>query len=148
MRCAPAFACFAAAIAIGSREARAYRPFDGTDADVAEVGEFELELGPTHFYGQRSRQYLIAPTIVANLGLVRNLELVAEARGFAGLEDVPKQARVRLLDDDVLLKWIVRRGVLQGERGVSIALEGGPLLPELEGDGRFGAQLDTIVSYR
>ncbi len=28
----------------------AYRPFDGTDADVARVGEFELELGPVNWY--------------------------------------------------------------------------------------------------
>jgi hypothetical protein len=29
--------------------AHAYRPFDGTDADVAELGDFELELGPVHW---------------------------------------------------------------------------------------------------
>jgi hypothetical protein len=29
--------------------ARAYRPFDGTDATVAETGEVEIELGPVEY---------------------------------------------------------------------------------------------------
>src|ERR1700685_4371788 len=33
---------------LGSRAAHAYRPFDGTDGDVAETGDIELELGPLH----------------------------------------------------------------------------------------------------
>ena len=30
-------------------EAEAYRPFDGTDAAVAETGEIEIELGPVEY---------------------------------------------------------------------------------------------------
>ncbi len=33
-------------IVFASNDARAYRPFDGTDADVAAKGELELEIGP------------------------------------------------------------------------------------------------------
>jgi len=32
--------------------ARAYRPFDGTDAAVADKGEVEIELGPVGFVKQ------------------------------------------------------------------------------------------------
>src|SRR5689334_6194061 len=48
----------------------AYRPFDGTDADVAARGEFELEMGPSDFYRISSRNYLIVPSTVLNLGVL------------------------------------------------------------------------------
>src|ERR1700722_7896999 len=42
-----------------SAPAHAYRPFDGTDADVAETGDFELELGPAHWYSSAGSHYLL-----------------------------------------------------------------------------------------
>jgi hypothetical protein len=33
-------------------EVEAYRPFDGTDAAVAETGEMEIELGPVEYLRQ------------------------------------------------------------------------------------------------
>jgi hypothetical protein len=139
---------FAAALLFVASPALAYRPFDGTDADVADVGEFELELGPAHYYATRGSRYLIAPATVLNLGLVRGLELVIDFKNFVGLDDVPDQARVRLLDTDVFLKWVIRRGVLQRERGLSVAIEAGPLTPEIQGQDRFGAQADVIISHQ
>jgi hypothetical protein len=50
-----------ASLLLVERDARAYRPCDGTDADVAEYGHFELELGPTHYYREGDRNFLIAP---------------------------------------------------------------------------------------
>lgn len=132
------------AVAFVPAVARAYRPFDGTDADVADVGEFELELGPAHFYGQGPRHYVIAPATVLNLGLLPRLELVVDARQFFALDEKSWQ----VLDTDVFLKWVVREGTLQGKSGLSIAIEGGPLVPEIHGDKTFGAQADTILSYR
>ncbi len=136
------------AILFATHEATAYRPFDGTDADVAKVGEFELELGPSHFYTQGGRQYLLAPAAVLNLGFARNLELVSDFKDFVGLNPGPRESTVRVLDTDVLLKWVLRRGRLQGESGLSLALEVGPWLPELGGDDRVGAQANFICSYR
>ena len=52
------------AIALIASRADAYRPFDGTDADVAELGSFELELGPAHFYDDNGQSSLIAPATV------------------------------------------------------------------------------------
>jgi len=136
-----------AALLLSSR-ASAYRPFDGTDADVAKEGEFELELGPVHYYRLGSTDYLIAPGGVLNLGIVRNLELVVDFEEFVGLEHVDDENRVRLLDDDVQAKWLVRRGTLQGESGLSIAIEAGPLFPEIGGEKSFGAAANAIFSYR
>jgi hypothetical protein len=129
------------------RQARAYRPFDGTDADVADVGEFELELGPSHFYAQGKQRYLITPAVVLNLGFAKNFELVIDSKQLTPLETAGAPSRLALVDDDVFIKWVVRRGALQGERGISIAVEGGPLLPEVNGEHGFGAQADTIFSF-
>ncbi len=38
--------------------------------------------------------------------------------------------------------------MLQGARGPSIALEAGPLIPEIGGDTRFGAHANVIISER
>jgi hypothetical protein len=131
-----------------ARDAAAYRPFDGTDAEVAPVGGFELELGPVHYYAEGQRHYLLAPATVLNFGFASGLELVVDFHQQIGLERVPEQAQVRVLGTDVLLKWVVRRGTLQDETGPSIAIEAGPLVPEIRGDKRFGAQGDFIFSHR
>jgi hypothetical protein len=137
-----------AALVATSSNALAYRPFDGTDADVADVGEFELELGPAHYYSAANAHYVIAPATVLNFGLVRGVELVIDFKSVVGIDRVPRESRVRLLDTDVLLKWVARRGVLQDESGLSVAFEGGPLTPEIQGLDHFGAQLLMIVSHR
>lgn len=141
---------FLATLAL-TREAAAYRPFDGTDADVADPGEFELELGPAQYYAQGGRHFLVAPATVLNLGLVPRLELVGDIRPTLALDrsaTIPDVARVRILETDVFLKWVVVPGVLQGAPGPSFAFEGGPLLPEYRDDAAFGAQLNAILSWR
>jgi hypothetical protein len=142
------WALWLSALSLAAPDARAYRPFDGTDAAVAKEGAFELELGPAHFYSEAGHRYVIEPATVLNLGFARGFELVADFKQFVGVDTVPDQARVRLLDTDILVKWVLRRGILQGERGVSVALESGLLLPEIQGVSQFGAQADLIVSYR
>jgi hypothetical protein len=131
-----------------SSPAAAYRPFDGTDADVAALGEFELEMGPAHWYKEGGRRYVIAPATVLNLGLVKGTELVVDLKDFVALNPAATDPRFRVLDTDVLLKHVFREGVLQGGSGISIAAEGGLLTPELHGATGLGASLDVIVSYR
>src|SRR5205823_8949391 len=142
-----ALAMLAAGIGLAS-PAFAYRPFDGTDGDVADVGEFELEMGPAQFLSSPEGRYLMAPATVLNLGVARGLELVVDFKDVVGLQSVVGQPRMRLLDTDIFLKGVLRRGTLQGETGVSIALEAGPLLPEIGGTKGFGAQANLITSYR
>jgi hypothetical protein len=132
---------------VSARDAHAYRPFDGTNADVAGLGEFELELGPVHWYSQAGNHYLISPATVLNLGILRGVELVVDFQNYVGIDEAPGQARDRLLDTDIFLKGLLRRGSLQGESGVSIAAEVGPLLPELNGANGYGASCNLIVSH-
>ena len=145
-----------AAVLTSAADARAYRPFDGTDADVAEYGTFELELGPVHWYSQGDTHYVIAPATVLNLGIIPRVELVVDFQNYVGIDIPQGQPRDQLLDTDVLLKGIVVPGVLQ-EKGdwPSVAAEVGPLLPNVVGGPAtgataqaFGASADIIVSER
>jgi hypothetical protein len=56
----------------------AYRPFDGTDADVAEEGTFELELAPVGYVHQPSYDALVVPSLVLNQGIDDDVELVLQ----------------------------------------------------------------------
>jgi len=127
--------------------AQAYRPFDGTDADVAGLGDFELELGPVHWFSQGSSHYLLAPATVLNLGFMPRWELVIDFQNSVGLDQPPGEAGDRLLDTDVLVKAILHEGSLQDKgSGPSVAAEFGPLVPEVSGEQGFGASLDVITS--
>jgi hypothetical protein len=127
----------------------AYRPFDGTDADVADVDVFELELGPAHYLREGAQNFLIAPAMVLNLGIFDGTELVIDASDYLAVGKLqPGVSRVSLLDDDILMKHLFRAGTLQGKTGVSIAAEGGLLTPEIHGDSGIGGSLDVITSYR
>ena len=51
-------------------EAEAYRPFDGTDAAVAETGEMEIELGPVEYLRAGAERTLLAPDLRINYGFI------------------------------------------------------------------------------
>src|SRR5580692_8582560 len=125
-------ACLAALAS--ERTALAYRPFDGTDADVAALGDFELELGPVHWYSQQGEHYLLAPATVLNLGYAPGWELVVDFQNSVGIDVPPGQPRDQLLDTDILTRGVLIPGVLQDKGpGPSVAAELGPLLPEANG---------------
>jgi hypothetical protein len=128
--------------------AQAYRPFDGTDADVAELGTFELEMGPVHWYERGGQQYLLTPVTVLNFGILPGTELVIDFRGSVALGPLNGRPRTALLDTDIVVKHVLREGILQGKSGLSVALELGPLTPEINGNAAFGASSDLILSYR
>ncbi len=129
--------------------AYAYRPFDGTDAEVVEPKVFEVEIGPAHYFQRASQSYLITPAVVLNLGIIERLELVVDASNLVAIGKLsPDVSRVSLLSDDVLLKYMLREGTLQEKGGASVATEGGVLTPEVNGTSDFGATLGLIVSDR
>jgi hypothetical protein len=138
----------AACLSFAAVDALAYRPFDGTDADVAPLGEFELELGPAHYYANEKGSYIIAPATVLNLGILPHVELVIDFKNFVAIHPAPDEERMRLLDTDVFLKWNYREGILQGKTGLSMAVEAGPLTPNIHGDDGWGASALFIESYR
>ncbi|MGA3119894.1 MAG: hypothetical protein ABSF69_03900 [Polyangiaceae bacterium] len=147
MRRSLASMVFAGVFLVAAR-ADAYRPFDGTDADVTEYGFFELELGPAHWYDAAGQNFLIAPATVLNLGIFEDTELVVDFDDFVAIGPLRGRPRFAVLDTDVLVKHVFREGVLQGKDGVSVAVEAGPLTPEFHGARGFGASLNALLSYR
>lgn len=129
-----------------SSAAHAYRPFDSTDAAVADMGEVEVELGPVGYLRSGSGRTLVAPGIVVNYGLAKNWELVIEGRGEHPLS--AGEGPSRLVDDGVFLKTVLREGALQDKTGPSVATEFGVLLPEINGVARAGASWAAILSER
>jgi len=139
-------AVYVSLLSLGMLEARsasAYRPFEGTDGDVADQGEFELELGPLHYAQEGKEKFFTTPTVF-NLGVIPRMELVLDFVPLYPQQGGPTQ----VTDTDVFAKYLLRSGVLQEETGPSIAVEAGPLIPEVNGEKGFGASLNLIVSER
>src|SRR5215471_13591620 len=85
-------AVFAAGLLLSwTSGAFAYRPFDGTDAAVADLGETEVELQPAGAQWSREQNLLIAPAVVYNYGFLKDWEAVVfsfrpnESVGVGGL---------------------------------------------------------------
>ncbi len=121
-----------------------YRPFYSTDADVEEKKAIEIELGVMTISSWDEETTLTSPSMVINLGLGKGMEFVTEFKAVHTLNSLSiKNSQVK--DVNVLLKGLLSEGILQGKRGVSIAMEGGLLLPTLRGE-KPGAELIGIVS--
>jgi hypothetical protein len=135
-----------AALAGWSGAAQAYRPFDGTDAAVAQTGEIEIELGPIEYLREGEDRTLFAPDYRVNYGFASGWEASVEGKAAYGLSGgVPGAG---LIESDVLLKRILREGALQEKPGPSIATEFGILLPGINDEPGTGAVLTGAASQR
>jgi hypothetical protein len=134
-----------ACIALWPAAASAYRPFDGTDAAVADVGELEIELQPAGGRRTDDQKTLIAPATVINYGFAEHWELVLESQLETPLSPSGTSS---LTSSGVFLKHVLRPGVLQDQTGPSIATEFGVLLPDTFGPSGTGFSVAGIVSQR
>ena len=135
-----------AVVASWSSGARAYRPFDGTDAAVAGAGEVEIELGPVEYLREGAERTLFAPDLKINYGFALGWEASLEGK----LAD-PLTAGIpgtSLIEGEALLKGVLREGTLQDKLGPSIATEFGVLLPGINDEHGTGAILTGIASQR
>ena len=138
----------AAVLTWTSGDALAYRPFDSTDAAVADAGEFELELGPLGSLREGSRRSLVAPAAIANFGISGDREIVLQGQRQTLLDPDAPGPRTSVVDTGLFIKQVLRRGVLQDEAGPSIATEYGFLLPTLHGESGTGFSTAGILSQR
>jgi hypothetical protein len=129
-----------------SGTAFAYRPFDGTDAAVAKLGEVEIELAPADLIRERSMSTVIAPFTILNFGIAPDWEAVFSGQGQFPQSQSEDPACIGNVS--AFLKHVVRPGVLQDQSGPSVAIEFGPLLPGFRADESYGAHLGGIVSQR
>ncbi len=146
MKGARAAAALVAALLTWFSAAQAYRPFDGTDAAVAESGEIEIELGPVEYLREGSQRALFAPDVRINYGFTRGWEAVLEGDLAHGLG--ADTTGTRLIGNDALLKGVLREGSLQEKPGPSIATEFGILLPGIHDERGTGFSLAGILSQR
>ncbi|HEY0722492.1 MAG TPA: hypothetical protein VGD41_00565, partial [Pyrinomonadaceae bacterium] len=132
-------------VATAATPAFAFRPFDGTDAAVADPGKMEVELQPAGGLHDESGTTLIAPATRFNFGLTEGWEGVLE-----GLVQTPlsPSGPSSLTAAGAFLKGVVRPGSLQDKAGPSVATEFGVLLPDSIGETGFGASAAWIVSQR
>ena len=126
--------------------AEAYRPFDGTDAAVAETGDIEIELGPVEYRREGAERTLLAPDVKINYGFTPGWEASLEGEVAHGL--TTGLPGVSLVEGEALLKGVLREGSLQDKPGPSIATEFGILLPGIRDEHGTGAILTGIVSQR
>jgi hypothetical protein len=146
MRQIEAVAALAAALSSWCGEVEAYRPFDGTDAAVAETGEMEIELGPVEYLRVGAERTLLAPDLRINYGFISGWEAALEGKLTHGLTaGVPGAS---LVEGQALLKGVLREGTLQENPGPSIATEFGVLLPGINDQHGTGAVLNGVVSQR
>jgi len=120
----------------GLKTASAYRPFDGTDAAVADKDKFEIELQPVGVLKDASGKTLIGPAARFNYGYTENWEAVLEGQFENPLTP---SGPASLTASGAFLKGVLREGSLQDKTGPSVATEFGVLLPDSRGPSQFGA---------
>lgn len=128
------------------QEAFAYRPFDGTDAAVADAGEAEVELGPAEYMRQGPDRLLVAPDIRLNFGFTERWEAVLEGNVAHGLSADTRG--FSLAGNGAFLKGVLRDGTLQDKSGPSIATELGVLLPGVHDEPGTGGSVGALISQQ
>jgi hypothetical protein len=129
------------------RPASAYRPFDGTDAAVADVHETEIELQPFGYERLGSQSSAVAPFVVYNYGFAERWELVLQTEMVS---PIVGGGTPSVQATGAFLKYVIVPGSLQEKsgNGISIATEFGPLLPGINADPGIGFSWAGIVSQR
>jgi hypothetical protein len=128
-----------------ARPAEAYRPFDGTDAAVADVNETEIELQPFGYQRSGSQSSAVAPFVVYNYGFAERWEMVLQTEM---LSPITGAGQPSIQATGAFLKYVIVPGVLQEKSGISVATEFGPLLPGVNADPGVGFSWAGIVSQR
>ena len=126
--------------------ADAYRPFDSTDAAVADAAKCEVELGPAQYLSESDGRFLVAPALILNFGLTDRIELVIEGKNTWPLEHSGSSPELR--DNAVSVKAVLREGDLQDKSGPSLAIEVSTLLPSSPDEHGVGEVITGIASKR
>jgi len=135
----------AVALCLVASPAAAYRPFDGTDAAVADVNETEVELQPFGYQRSGSQSSAVAPFVVYNYGFAERWEMVLQTEM---LSPITGGSQPNIQATGAFLKYVIVPGVLQEKSGISVATEFGPLLPGVNADPGVGFSWAGIVSQR
>jgi hypothetical protein len=130
------------------QEALAFRPFEGTDAAVADLGEFELEEGPSGVEVGGAGREVLLPNLALNVGLAPQIELSTNTHDMELLRPGRALPVARYQDTEVGIKAVLVPGCLQGGSGPSLASELAIHLPDQFDDGVMRGSLGLILSAR
>jgi hypothetical protein len=123
--------------------ALAYRPFDSTDAAVADVGAWEVELGPFNWRHNDDGTQWIVPALILNYGFAENWEVVLEGRN-----NIFASGGAEFSDAALSVKTVLREGSLQEKTGVSIGSEFSVLLPGIRTEDGAGLEWTVLAGDR
>jgi hypothetical protein len=121
----------------------AYRPFDSTDAAVADKGVWEFEFSPLSYEHGDSGAAWTAPALRMNYGVAENWEVVLE-----GQADHFARGGSELTEAMLSAKTVLRQGSLQEKSGPSLASEFTILLPGIGTQDGAGLEWTGILSQR
>lgn len=134
---------FLAAVLIWAPPVMAYRPFDSTDAAVADKGTFEVELSPLSYRHDDDGTAWISPSARLNYGFAEDWEAVLEGQA----EHFPHM-RSRVTEAQFDIKGVLQEGSLQEKEGWSLGTEASVLLPGINDQNGAGFELAGIASNR
>ena len=126
--------------------ALAYRPFDGTDAGVADPGTWQLELGASGLRQGSMHSYAL-PQFTLTYGLTARTEVAVEARMNRARDGTGAPYHDKVQDAAIVAKHLLREGSLQEKDGPSLAFECALLLPHAGGESA-GAGCAGLVSQQ
>lgn len=121
----------------------AYRPFDSTDAAVADKGAFEVELSPLSYRHDDDGTAWISPSARLNYGFAGDWEAVLE-----GQAEHFSHMRSRVTEAQLDVKGVLQEGTLQKKEGWSLGTEASVLLPGINAENGAGFELTGIASNR
>jgi hypothetical protein len=128
-------------LALWSGAALAYRPFDSTDAAVADKGVWEVELQPFGWRHNDDGPQWVVPALILNYGFAENWEAVLEGRN-----NIFSRGGSEFSDAALSLKTVFREGSLQKKDGVSLGSEFSLLLPGIGGEDGAGLEWTFLAS--
>jgi hypothetical protein len=130
-----------------STPAQAFRPFDGTDAQVAPLRALETELQPMGYERIGDERLLVIPELALNYGAGTGWEFVAEAQRLMVMNPEAGSRKPYLDDLGLSVKKVLRNGVLQSAKGASIATEWELQLPPTR-DHSLGLSAALVATQR
>lgn len=122
-------------------EVLAYRPFDSTDAAVADKGAWEIELEPVGWRHDDNGAQWVTPALIVNYGLADDWEAVLEGRN-----NVFARGGAEFSDAAASVKTVLREGSLQEKEGVSLGSEFSVLLPGIGTEDGAGLEWTLLAS--
>lgn len=114
---------------VGAAPARAYRPFTGTDAGIAELHKLEVEMEPLGYLRTGDERQIVGPSLVVTYGAGSGYEFGAGARRLLLMSPDAEGVKPRIDDIELTAGKLLKTGSVQDKRGLSAVVEGALLIP-------------------